>query len=271
MIPTERFQAATDDTVTPFLFWSELAVCAGGAALACPQCATANLHLDTVCFATPTEDHYAPTVGVSIVFEPARSFPTIRPGVCTRAEQGPDAVGRILVRGRLPRPHRTSRAQAGRLFASLQDQPPLGPEDVVLAENLYARRDHRVHADVGRVAHRLPRRAGRRRRDLGQGSRVGAGNRAERLLFICRLRCPGGRTDHPADHGGTHRLIQYRPRLASRQQHWQVEGRPTAVAKPGSPRRERTLLGRSDSLIKTRRQRPVPGPARAATAGGSPT
>ena len=42
MIPTERFQAATDDTVTPSLFWSELAVCAGGAALACPQCATAK-------------------------------------------------------------------------------------------------------------------------------------------------------------------------------------------------------------------------------------
>ncbi len=38
MIPTERFRSATDDAVTPFLFWSELAVCTGGAALACPQC-----------------------------------------------------------------------------------------------------------------------------------------------------------------------------------------------------------------------------------------
>ena len=66
MIPTERFTAATDDSVTPFLFWNELNVCAGGAALACPQCAGPNLHLDTIFFATPTDDYYTPTVGASI-------------------------------------------------------------------------------------------------------------------------------------------------------------------------------------------------------------
>lgn len=67
MIRTERLTVATDDTVTtPFLLWNELNACADGAALACPQCAGANLHLDTIDFATPTDGHYTPAVGVSI-------------------------------------------------------------------------------------------------------------------------------------------------------------------------------------------------------------
>ncbi len=67
MTPTERLTAATHNTVTtPFLFWNELNVCAGGAALACPQCAGPSLHLDTIDFATPTDGHYTPAVGVSI-------------------------------------------------------------------------------------------------------------------------------------------------------------------------------------------------------------
>jgi hypothetical protein len=41
-------------------------VAADGAPLACPQRTGATLHLDTVHFATPTNEHYIPTVGLSI-------------------------------------------------------------------------------------------------------------------------------------------------------------------------------------------------------------
>jgi hypothetical protein len=50
----------------PFLLWNETVASRDGAALACPQCGGANLHLDTVHFAVPTRDHYTPTVGISI-------------------------------------------------------------------------------------------------------------------------------------------------------------------------------------------------------------
>ncbi len=130
MIPTERFQAATDDTVTPFLFWSELAVCAGGAALACPQCAAANLHLDTVCFATPAEDHYTPTVGVSIAPDTGT---ILADNQARRLHAGQNRGPMLSVgywcedgcRGRIE-----LREHKGHLFASLHNQPPLGPEDL---------------------------------------------------------------------------------------------------------------------------------------------
>jgi hypothetical protein len=130
MIPTERFRSAIDDTVTPFLFWSELAVCAGGAALACPQCAAPNLHLNTVWFATPTEDHYTPTVGVSIAPPPARSSPTTKPAGYTPARTAApccqsDTGAKTAAGGRIE-----LREHKGHLVASLHTQPPLRPEDL---------------------------------------------------------------------------------------------------------------------------------------------
>lgn len=65
-MPNDRLTAISDDGLVPFLFWNEITTSATGAALACPQCACANLHLDTIHFATPTDGHYTPTIGLSI-------------------------------------------------------------------------------------------------------------------------------------------------------------------------------------------------------------
>lgn len=130
MIPTERFRAATDESVTPFLFWNESNVCAGGAALACPQCAGPNLHLDTVHFATPTDDRYTPTVGASI--DPDTG--AILAGNQARALHAGQNRGPMLAvgywceegcQGRIE-----LREHKGHLFASLHSRPPLGPEDL---------------------------------------------------------------------------------------------------------------------------------------------
>jgi hypothetical protein len=61
-----REYPAPDTTTTPFLLWTDTMVSADGAALACPQCAGPNLHLDTVHFAGPADNQYTPTVGLSI-------------------------------------------------------------------------------------------------------------------------------------------------------------------------------------------------------------
>jgi len=66
MLPRTRLAPATGAGLSPFLFCNEITVAADGAPLACPQCAGANLHLDTVHFATPSDEHCTPTVGVSI-------------------------------------------------------------------------------------------------------------------------------------------------------------------------------------------------------------
>ncbi len=130
MIPTERFRAATDDTVTPFLFWSDVIPCLGGAALACPQCAAANLHLDTIHFAVPTEDHYTPTVGVSI----SSHTGTVTAGDEARHLHAGTNRGPMLAigywcengcRGRID-----LREHKGYLFASLHNLPQLDPLDL---------------------------------------------------------------------------------------------------------------------------------------------
>ena len=139
MIPTERFQAATDDTVTPFLFWSELAVCAGG------RLWPARNALRRTCIwtrsASPPQPRTTTRRPSALASSPNRRDPRRQPGPASARGQnrGPmlsvgywcedDCRGRIELR-----------EHKGHLFASLQDQPPLGPEDVVLAENLYARR-----------------------------------------------------------------------------------------------------------------------------------
>jgi hypothetical protein len=63
MMPNNRLTPAADTGLTPLLFCNEITVAADAAPLACPQCTGANLHLDTVHFATPTDEHYTPAVG----------------------------------------------------------------------------------------------------------------------------------------------------------------------------------------------------------------
>jgi hypothetical protein len=65
-MPNNRLSPATATGLTPLLFCNEITVAADAAPLACPQCTGANLHLDTVHFATPTNDPYRPAVGLSI-------------------------------------------------------------------------------------------------------------------------------------------------------------------------------------------------------------
>ena len=66
MMPNNRRTPATDAGLAPFLFCNEITVAADGAPLACPQCAGPNPHLDAIHFATPTDEHYTPTVGLTI-------------------------------------------------------------------------------------------------------------------------------------------------------------------------------------------------------------
>jgi hypothetical protein len=70
MTAQTRQRPHSNTTTTPFLLWNETTVSRDGAALACPQCANANLHIDAVHFAVPTRDHYTPTVGLSIDAHP---------------------------------------------------------------------------------------------------------------------------------------------------------------------------------------------------------
>lgn|SRR5574341_1268327 len=66
MMPNNRLTPAIDAGLTPLLFCNEITVAAAAAPLACPQCTGANLHHDTVHFATPANEHHTPTVGLSI-------------------------------------------------------------------------------------------------------------------------------------------------------------------------------------------------------------
>lgn len=84
MSPNNRVAPATDTGLTPFLFCNEITVVADGAPLACPQCTGPHLHLDTIHFATPTNEHYNPAVGLA-------SIPT--PVPLEVAGPGPDPAG----------------------------------------------------------------------------------------------------------------------------------------------------------------------------------
>ena len=57
---------ASCEGLAPFLLWNENTPSSSGAPLACPQCAGANLHLSLIVFAVPTQDHYTPTIAVTI-------------------------------------------------------------------------------------------------------------------------------------------------------------------------------------------------------------
>jgi hypothetical protein len=113
-----------EDGSSPFLLWSDDGISGRSAAVACPQCAGANLHLDTVHIATPTRDHYTPTVGLSI--NPTTGAVTADD--TARALHAGANRGAMLsigywcelgCQGRIE-----LRAHKGRLFGSLHHEPP---------------------------------------------------------------------------------------------------------------------------------------------------
>lgn len=125
MMPINRLMPAVDVGLTPLLFWNESNVSSDGAALACPQCAGPNLHLDAVHFAVPTEDHYTPTAAVSITphngamlagDEARRLHAGANRGPMLAVEYWCEAgcQGRIELR-----------EHKGSLFASLHSSPPV--------------------------------------------------------------------------------------------------------------------------------------------------
>ena len=97
MLPRTRLAPATGAGLSPFLFCNEITVAADGASLVCPQCADANLHLDAVHFAIPSDEHYTPTVGLSIDPDTGGSHRRPGPRASRRAESRADAGHRLLV------------------------------------------------------------------------------------------------------------------------------------------------------------------------------
>jgi hypothetical protein len=150
MRPITRPNAAPDAELTPLLFWNEITAGGGGAPLACPQCAGANLHLDTIYFATPTEDHYTPTVGLRIHPDTGAAIANDQ---ARQLHAGQNRGPMLTVaywcengcRGRVE-----FRQHKGHLFASLHDEPPLlDHEDDDASEETGQLPDHGHHAEAG--------------------------------------------------------------------------------------------------------------------------
>jgi hypothetical protein len=136
-----RTHPAHDEGLTPFLFWNEIITGGGGAPLACPQCAGANLHLDTIQFAVPTEDHYTPTVGLTI--DPDNG--TTTDGDQARQLHAGQNRGSMLAigfwcenfcRGRIE-----LRSHKGHLYASLHREPACEPWETEGPETAYVSAD----------------------------------------------------------------------------------------------------------------------------------
>jgi len=126
-----RVLPVIDVGMSPALMWDESVVSADGAALACPLCGWANLHLDMIHFAMPV-DMYEPTIGVDIDTS-ARvvMFPGEEATVLHGAKnRGPMvAVGywcEAGCRGRIE-----LREHKGNLFLSLVEEPGFDPADMV--------------------------------------------------------------------------------------------------------------------------------------------
>ena len=104
----------TAQGLSPALSWDKAPRSADGAVVACPQCTDQHLHLEQIRYATPADGRYTPTIGVSI---DGTQIATPRRGrrrsaaPAQRHQPRRDARHRLLVRERLPRPHRTARTQ----------------------------------------------------------------------------------------------------------------------------------------------------------------
>jgi hypothetical protein len=131
-MPNNRVAPVTDVGLSPLLFCHEITGTADGTPLACPQCTGANLHLDTVHFATPTTEHYTPTVGLSIDPDTGASSPTTRPARCTpdrtAARCWPPATTSRHCQRRLPPSPASPRSGC----AQPSTQPLRGPSEKVL-------------------------------------------------------------------------------------------------------------------------------------------
>jgi hypothetical protein len=118
-----RVLPVIDVGMSPALLWDESYVCADGAALACPLCGWANLHLDMVHFAAPA-GMYEPVVGVDI--DAGAGVVTVAGGAAMRLHgaknRGPMlAVGywcEAGCRGRIE-----FRGHKGNVFLSLCEEP----------------------------------------------------------------------------------------------------------------------------------------------------
>jgi hypothetical protein len=126
-----RVVPVIDGGMSPALMWDESVVCADGAALACPLCGWANLHLDMIHFAVPV-DRYEPVVGVDIdtaarvVLFPGGEAVSVHAG----RNRGPMlAVGywcETGCRGRIE-----LREHKGNVFLSLVEESGFDPADMV--------------------------------------------------------------------------------------------------------------------------------------------
>jgi hypothetical protein len=127
----DRVVPVIDGGMSPALMWDESVVSADGAALACPLCGWANLHLDLVCFAMPAE-MYEPTIGVDI---DAGAGVVVFPGGVAMDLHGARNRGAMVAlgywceagcRGRIE-----LRQHKGNLFLSLVEEPGFDPDDMV--------------------------------------------------------------------------------------------------------------------------------------------
>jgi hypothetical protein len=115
---------ATNDSLVPLLFWNPITSSATGAPMACPQCTGANLHLDTIHFATPTSEHYTPGIGVSIDVDTGTIIAGDEARLLHNAQnRGPMlSIGYWCEDGCLG--HLELRQHKGQLFASLHTAAP---------------------------------------------------------------------------------------------------------------------------------------------------
>jgi hypothetical protein len=126
-----RILPVIDVGMSPALMWDESVVSADGAALACPLCGWAKLHLDMVHFAMPV-GMYEPTIGVDI---DTAARVVMFPGEASMVLHGAKSRGPMLAvgywceagcRGRIE-----LRQHKGSLFLSLVEEPGFLPEDMV--------------------------------------------------------------------------------------------------------------------------------------------
>jgi len=126
-----RILPVIDVGMSPALMWDESCVCADGAALACPLCGWANLHLDMIHFAMPV-DMYERTMGVDI--DTAARVAMFPGGEAMSLHGGKNRGPMVAVgywceagcRGRIE-----LRQHKGNVFLSLVEEQGFLPEDMV--------------------------------------------------------------------------------------------------------------------------------------------
>jgi hypothetical protein len=138
----DRVLPVIDGGMSPALMWDESHLSADGAALACPLCGWANLHLGMVYFAAPA-DQYTPVVGFDM---DARARWVVVPGRDAMALHGGKNRGSMLAVGYFCEAGCQGRIELrehkGNVFLSLHEEPGLDPAGMATS----------VPADDGAVA-----------------------------------------------------------------------------------------------------------------------